>query len=97
MCKRRRRSRPAPRPAPAPAPVYHAPPPPPPPPPAPAPPPPPRRVDNFQQDEGGTTFKPGKKRKKDRSQLAKGSGQLRIPRTGTNLSGGSGGGTGVGM
>ena len=97
MC-RRRSPRPRPRPAPPPQqPQYRPAPPPPPPPPAPAPPPPPRRVENFQQDEGGTTFKPGKKRKKDRSQLAKGSGQLRIPRTGANLSGGSGGGTGVGM
>lgn len=97
MC-RRKRPRPRPRPAPPPpTPQYRPAPPPPPPPPAPAPPPPPRRVENFAQDEGGTTFKPGKKRKKDRSQLAKGSGQLRIPRTGANLSGGSGGGTGVGM
>ena len=95
MCgRRRRRRRPAP-PPPPPQPQYQAPPPPPPPPPAPAPPPPPRRVENLVSDEGGTTFKPGKKRKKDRAQLAKGSGQLRIPRTGTNLSGGTGGGTGV--
>ena len=98
MCRRRRRRRPAPRPAPPPQqPQYSAPPPPPPPPPAPAPPPAPRRVDNFVQDEGGTTFKPGKKRKKDRSQAAKGTGQLRIPRTGAQVSGGAGGGTGVGM
>ena len=93
MCGRRhRRRRPAPPPPPPPQPRYQPPPPPPPPPPAPAPPPPPRRVDNFVQDEGGTTFKPGKKRKKDRAQAAKGTGQLRIPRTGAQIASGDGGG-----
>lgn len=97
MCGSRRRDRKPQRNAPGPMPVFNPAPaaPPPPPPAAPAPPPKPRRVDNFVADEGGTTFKPGKKKKKDRAQLAKGTGQLRIPRTGTNMSGGTQGGTGA--
>ena len=95
MCSSRpRRSRPKP-PPPPPAPVLQAAPPPPPPPAAPAPPPPPRQVENFSSGEGGTTFKPGKKRKKDRSQSAKGTGSLRIPRTGVNTGSDGGGGVNV--
>ena len=78
---------PPPAPAPAPAPL--------PPPPPVAPPPPPRQVSNVTAAEGG--FKPGKKKKKDRSQVAKGTGRTRIPRVGVSLSSTStGGSTGVG-
>lgn len=95
MCGSRKRRRPRPLPPPpAPAPLPQAPPPPPPPA-APAPPPPPREVGNLATDEGGTTFKPGKKRKKDRSQAAKGTGSLRIPRTGVNTGAQGGGGVNV--
>ena len=95
MCRSKpRRSRPKPPPPPAPV-VFQQAPAPPPPPAAPAPPPPPRRVENLSSDEGGTTFKPGKKRKKDRGQAARGTGSLRIPRTGVNTGGNSGGGVNV--
>ena len=94
MCGSRRRSRPRPLPPPPPAPLPQASPPPPPPA-APAAPPPPREVGNLSTDEGGTTFKPGKKRKKDRSQASKGTGSLRIPRTGVNTGAQGGGGVNV--
>ena len=43
-------------------------------------------------DEAESAFVPGKKKRKDRSQRSKGTGQLRIPRTGVNTaSTGSGG------
>lgn len=66
---------PPPTPAPAPAPL---------PPPPPVAPPPPRQVSNVGGAEGG--FKAGKKKKKDRSQVAKGTGRTRIPRVGVSLS-----------
>ena len=95
MCGSRRRRRPRPLPPPPPpAPLPQAPPPPPPPA-APAPPPPPRQVSNLSSDEGGTTFKPGKKKKKDRGQQSRGTGSLRIPRTGVNTGSDSGGGVNV--
>ena len=86
-------------PAPAPPPIINNPPPPAPTPaPAPvAPPPPPRQISNISSgSEGG--FKAGKKKKKDRSQVAKGTGQTRIPRVGVQLaqSGGSKSESGVG-
>ena len=74
-----------PSPAPAPAPYVPPPLPPAPPPvapPAPVAPPPPRQISNVSSGEGG--FKAGKKKKKDRSQVAKGTGQTRIPRIGIN-------------
>jgi hypothetical protein len=70
---------PPPTPAPAPAPL---------PPPPPVAPPPPRQVSNVGGAEGG--FKAGKKKKKDRSQVAKGTGRTRIPRVGVSLSSTSG-------
>ena len=75
---------PAPTPAPAPAPL------PPPPPVA----PPPRQVSNVSGAEGG--FKAGKKKKKDRSQVAKGTGRTRIPRVGVSVASQGGSSTGVG-
>jgi hypothetical protein len=51
-------------------------------------------VENLSSGEGGSTFKPGKKKKKDRGQQSRGTGSLRIPRTGVNV-GQAGGGGGV--
>ena len=77
---------PPPAPAPAPAPL--------PPPPPVAPPPPPRQISNVSDAQGG--FKAGRKKKKDRSQVAKGTGQTRIPRTGIQIAASSKGESGVG-
>ena len=77
-------SRPRPAPPPPPLPPPPAPPPAPLPPPQPVAPPPPRQVSNVGGAEGG--FKAGKKKKKDRSQVAKGTGRTRIPRVGVSLS-----------
>ena len=88
-------NKPAPRPAPAPAPAPYIPPPPPPvAPPAPPAPPPPRQISNVSGSEGG--FKAGRKKKKDRSQVAKGTGQTRIPRIGINTQSTSKSESGVG-
>ena len=76
-------NKPAPRPAPPPPAPYIPPPPAPVAPPPPPAPPPPRQVSNISGSEGG--FKAGKKKKKDRSQVAKGTGQTRIPRVGVQL------------
>ena len=81
---------PTPAPPPAPAPLPQAPPPPPPPA-MPAPPPPPRQVSSIGKAEGG--FKAGRKKKKDRSQASKGTGQLRIARTGVKVAGSQEGGS----
>ena len=78
---------PTPTPPPAPAPLPPAPPPPPPPV-APAPPPPPRQVSTIGKSEGG--FKAGRKKKKDRSQASKGTGSLRIQRSGVKVAGAGG-------
>ena len=63
-------------------------PPPPPPPVAPPPPPPPRQVSYVGKTEGG--FRAGRKKKKDRSQSSKGTGSLRIARTGVKVAGAGG-------
>ena len=66
----------------------------PPPPPVEAPEPEPATQPYTTQnyDEAETAFVPGKKKRKDRGQRSKGTGQLRIPRTGVNTaSAGSGG------
>ena len=74
-------------PAPAPAPVQAPPPV--------APPPPPRQISNITGGaEGG--FKPGRKKKKDRSQVAKGTEQTRLPRVGVQIAGGGKSESGVG-
>jgi hypothetical protein len=87
---RRRSSPPPPPPPPAPAP----PPAPLPPPPPVAPPPPPRQISNVSGAEGG--FKAGKKKKKDRSQVAKGTGRTRIPRVGISTASSANTSSGVG-
>ena len=61
---------------------------PPPPPVAPAPVQP---RSNIDYGESVSTFQPGKKKKKDRGQQSRGTGSLRIPRTGVNASAGGGG------
>ena len=82
-------NRPAPKPTPPPAPAPLPPAPPPPPPPvAPAPPPPPRQVSTIGKSEGG--FKAGRKKKKDRAQSSKGTGSLRIQRSGVKVAGAGG-------
>lgn len=97
MCLGGGNNRPAPRPAPPPPAPYIPPPPAPVAPPAPPAPPPPRQISNISSSgEGG--FKAGRKKKKDRSQVAKGTGQTRIPRVGVQLaqSGGNKSESGVG-
>ena len=65
---------------------------PPPPPVAPAPAPDPVQPrSNIDYGEAVATFQPGKKKKKDRGQQSRGTGSLRIPRTGVNASAGGGG------
>ena len=67
---------------------------PPPPPVAPAPAPTqPRSAQDF--GEAVATFQPGKKKKKDRGQQSRGTGSLRIPRTGVNTGSDGGGGVNV--
>ena len=89
-------NKPAPRPAPPPAPAPLPPaPPPPPPPPVPAPPPPPRQVSTIGKSEGG--FKAGRKKKKDRAQSSKGTGSLRIQRSGVKVAGAGGKDSGSGV
>lgn len=95
MCLGGGRQPSAPRPAPPPPPPPVAPAPAPLPPPTPVAPPPPRQVSGVGKSaEGG--FKAGRKRKKDRGAVARGTGQLRIPRTGVSTSGSSDSASGVG-
>lgn len=63
-----------------------------PPPPVEAPEPATQPYTTQNYDDAETAFVPGKKKRKDRGQRSKGTGQLRIPRTGVNTaSAGSGG------
>lgn len=79
-----------------PSPPPYIPPPPPPvapapaplPPPTPVAPPPPRQISGVGQSGAEGGFKAGRKRKKDRSAVSRGTGQLRIPRTGVSTGGG---------